>query len=98
MEDFEQILSDPAVMLASANYTHQAGLAKALSSVCDKPWFNPSLFSDRLGISEAELAAYIDGTNDMTLTELRMLATTLGIEVNYVVTFFPEAAEYGFEG
>lgn len=77
--------SERAMELATRNYQNQVVLVETIQELLSNTNDTMPMVADRLGITEEELAHYTSYISDLTFTELRMLATSLGVEVNYTI-------------
>lgn len=77
------LFKESEIELASANYENQLGLIDGFIEALENDPNNTMIVAARLGIPVDELVQYVYGNRDMTMTELRLLATSLGVEITY---------------
>ncbi|KQO98396.1 hypothetical protein [Leifsonia sp. Leaf264] len=76
-------LTDAAVDTAVGNYSAQVELLEQIRDATTVPL---DVIAERLGVTEPVARAYLAGSFDMTLTELRYLANAAELLVTYEVT------------
>lgn len=77
--------SEIAMEMASRNYENQVQLVEALQALLTDSDDTIPMVADRLGLTEEELEHYTSYLTDLTFTELRLLATSLGVEISYTI-------------
>ena len=78
--------SPEEIARAIANYENQVNLVNAIQETFRESKMTAGEGAEQIGIPATDFEELLSGSSDMTLTELRLLANTVGVTISYSIT------------